>query len=165
MTPAYLAGFFDGEGSVGIYLCGTSAWHLRVQISQANTEEATRLLGSLRAEYGGSISVVNKALDRRGLLWQTSGPRAAAFLEVIRPYSILKADQIDVALAYQRNKPQQTRGPHGRILPMDTSYGQRMSLVLRSMKRQRTDIDAVMEASADLVRPVARLRPLGVVKG
>jgi tRNA-splicing ligase RtcB len=27
------------------------------------------------------------------------------------------------------------------------------------------DIDAVMAASADLVRPVVRLRPLGVVKG
>jgi tRNA-splicing ligase RtcB len=27
------------------------------------------------------------------------------------------------------------------------------------------DIDAVMEASADLIRPIARLTPLGVVKG
>jgi tRNA-splicing ligase RtcB len=27
------------------------------------------------------------------------------------------------------------------------------------------DVDAVMVASADLVRPVSRLRPLGVVKG
>lgn len=135
---AYLGGFFDGEGSIGVYESKSSgAFCLRVQISQRKTDLTEHLLNSLKERYGGSISSVNK--QRPGLLWQVSGDKAVRLLRDIRPYLYLKADEADLAVAWQSERPGVQRDERGRILartPEQVERGRRVVAVLKEAKRR-----------------------------
>lgn len=96
VTPEWLAGFFDGEGTVDIRIAKTHGgkymrFELRVQIAQRDRAP----LRLIQAEYGGSIQ------GRRCGLWVASGSTALAFLRAIFPHSVCKADQIAVGIRFQ----------------------------------------------------------------
>ena len=111
-TKAYLAGIFDGEGTVGIMRhrphAGGRNFSYVLQIQIANTDR--RIIDYLNAVLHGSGSV-KKSNERRPnqrdcYFWMCACQRAAAFLRMIRPFSVIKQDQIDVALAFAgRVKP------------------------------------------------------------
>lgn len=133
---AYLAGFFDGEGSVGVYE-SRGTFCLRVQISQRKTRLTERLLNEMVRLFGGSVSAVNK--DRPGLLWQVSGDRAAAFLRSVQPWLYLKGPQADVAIEWQAGRASVRRDERGRILPKseeETRRGREAVQLLKEMKRE-----------------------------
>jgi hypothetical protein len=52
LTAEYVAGFFDGEGNVGIYAGGGTGRTLRAQITQADSQDAYALLFEMRARWG-----------------------------------------------------------------------------------------------------------------
>ena len=115
----YIAGFFDGEGSIGIYLNGKKHGRtLRVQLTQTVTPQSTELMTALRDRWGGSLCPYNKALRRPAWNWQVSAASGYAFLLEVRPYLLLKADQADVALTWWANRALPRRGPDGRRMPM-----------------------------------------------
>lgn len=60
----YLAGFFDGEGSVGIYTNGRGLFHLRTQLTQNVGKHSTRLVDHAFAER---VSRLVKALKKTDL--------------------------------------------------------------------------------------------------
>ncbi len=88
LTKAYWAGFFDGEGSVGIYKSKTH-YQWRATISQ-NTPH-TRVLRDIRDTYGGSVS---RSKTRPIECLQLSTLKAYAFLRDILPYCTIKNKQI-----------------------------------------------------------------------
>lgn len=97
---AYFAGFFDGEGCVAIY-------PKKYVVSLTNTD--IRPLRRAEELWGGYIST-QKASTRPGALqdlwrWQIYGHSARPFLEAIRPFSKVKAEQIDVYLAVLSRVP------------------------------------------------------------
>ena len=97
---AYLAGFFDGEGCISIiHNSKTDALTLTVSISQVNPHP----LFLVQRLLGGSL---HRERDNRGfrtrVSWQTSSRMALAALEKMRPFLIVKADEADIAMAYQR---------------------------------------------------------------
>jgi hypothetical protein len=50
-----IAGFFGGEGSIGIYMNGQGRGRtLRVQITQNVTPQSTMMLTAIRERWGGS---------------------------------------------------------------------------------------------------------------
>ena len=161
MSAEYLAGFFDGEGSVGVYASGRNrSYCLRAQITQVRTLETERLLLEMANRFGGSVSTFNKRLRRDALGWQASGDNAAAFLEFILPHLLLKREQAKVAIDYQRVRPRPTRDTAtGRMLPLDHNLGREVAERLWEMKWR------VMADNANLVDPVTRLRHLAIVKG
>lgn len=97
---AYLAGFFDGEGCVSIVRNSkTNNLTLTVSISQLNPLP----LFLCQRRFGGSI---HRERGTRGfrnrVSWQTASRLAVAALKAMRPYLMVKADEADVAIAYQQ---------------------------------------------------------------
>lgn len=107
---AYAAGLFDGEGCVAIRrqfrktpagsVC--ESYTLWVQISNVHPAPIARL----RDQFGGScqISRYKKASQRDCYVWCMAGPLALIFLEAIRPWLVIKADQADIGIEFQRAK-------------------------------------------------------------
>ena len=90
---AYFAGFFDGEGCV-------AAYRRKYVVSLTNCD--VRPLVRARELWGGFISrqtVESRKFALRDLWrWQIYGQKSRAFLEAIRPFSLLKREQIDTYL-------------------------------------------------------------------
>ncbi len=110
---AYAAGFFDGEGHIALTKSNSKRVHpwgtyfyerfqLRIQISQNDP----RPLWFLHQHFGGAA--VRKSQFRRSYDqakytrydWGLAAQQAGAFLRIIRPYLIVKADEADVALTF-----------------------------------------------------------------
>ena len=98
ITPQWLAGFFDGEGCV-------SPRHPKLpsviaSISQSNLELLTAI-----SEYVGNGNIIEckrvskpRANEKRHYQIQWSCRKAAAFLEIIKPYVIVKKQQVELAI-------------------------------------------------------------------
>lgn len=107
LEAAYVAGLFDGEGTVAIY----ESWAIRrdgtrrpvwiYQVQIANT--FAPVLEAIAAQIGGAVVKKSrgKAHWRQGFVWRVCGDEAADFMAWIRPYAIVKADEIDEALKFR----------------------------------------------------------------
>lgn len=107
VTLAWVAGFFDGEGSVGLYQRpsnGPNAYRLSVRVSQKRPE----VLRLLRSMFGGSLRRSPGTPE-----WEVADRNAATFLTAIRPHLRVKANEVDVALAYHAGVKPGGRGPKG----------------------------------------------------
>ena len=101
---AYLAGFFDGEGSIGIHRVlrkyGTVGFHLRCTVSQTSVP----VLEKYRHSFGGGISQTGPRILRGNEVmcwqWYIYAARAARFLRAIEPYLFCKAPQVPIALRF-----------------------------------------------------------------
>lgn len=111
---AWLAGIFDGEGSVNLSfkpkLSTKGAWVLRLRIT--NTHRPT--IDHISSLMGfGHINVRNKHDNsRESYEWQIEAISAVKFLEIICPFCITKKRQAEVALeadGIRRYAPRQRR--------------------------------------------------------
>jgi hypothetical protein len=101
---AYLAGIFDGDGSVGML---RSRWP-DISVSQAHSDGPAPELAQFVANFGGRI--VSKKRNRSESakkfrqLWQWTCPsvNVEKFCEVIEPFSIMKRPQLAAVLAFSR---------------------------------------------------------------
>ncbi len=95
---AYFAGFFDGEGYVGLYKTSAKTMALRVIIGQKTRE----VLDTLKGFYGGSVYLVtNKKRGSSWYCWEVKSSSAQVFLEDINGYAVVKKQQVAVALEYR----------------------------------------------------------------
>ena len=102
---AYAAGFFDGEGYIGI--CGSQSRGslcLEIDVTQVDP----RPLQFLAEHFGGKIKqrvrskYTSTRNSRPSFLWRLHAKDAVMFLELIYPYLIHKRDQADLAFQFQR---------------------------------------------------------------
>jgi len=90
----YLAGFFDGEGSLGVYPVRKKYWRARIKITQNRSKHIDRLFGLWARVFGGNAyvqcggRVLNLYIERR-----TS---CMAFIKYVGPYCIGKKRQMVV---------------------------------------------------------------------
>lgn len=104
----WAAGFFDGDGSVGIYMQNkgrTYALYMSsVQVNPAPLKE-------LQALFGGPVHERPGFGKRRDYhQWVISGKNAGAALREMSPYLIGKAEEAQVAIEFQdRREPQHYR--------------------------------------------------------
>jgi hypothetical protein len=135
----YLAGFFDGEGSIGIYSNGQGHGRsLRVQLTQNCGPKVDQLFRLWAEEWGAGMSLMNRNGRRPAWNWQASGANACAFLRAIRPWLRLKADQADVAINWFELRPKIMRGVDGRILgkaEAQLQYDNSVAQRLKDMKK------------------------------
>jgi hypothetical protein len=107
---AYMAGFFDGEGYVGIAKMKKgdfSPYHqLVVTLSQKDGAVMDWIIGN----FGGSASRITKA---RIYNWRLSARKAYDFLKEIYPFLKYKKPQAEIAMRYQERLMKQNR-PWGR---------------------------------------------------
>jgi hypothetical protein len=119
-SDAYAAGLFDGEGHIAIVFSKGSGegkdkyprFFLQVSMSQ-NSKEAVEWLSE---NYGGSIRFVKgkRSYDRgtyQRWNWSLSTNQAALFLKTIFPYTLIKSDEIKIAIEFQETMdPTRGRG-------------------------------------------------------
>ena len=87
---AYFAGFFDGEGSLGIYPNNVGGYGLRVSVGQKLLTQLERL----QSVYGGGISKKDCSV------WTVCGLNAYNFVTDIYPWVQEKRDQVELAIEY-----------------------------------------------------------------
>lgn len=165
ITREYIAGFFDGEGSIGIYHRKNTGFHLRIQLTQNRDIVSKELFRVLVDVYGGNLSEQKTLSGGIKYNWQLNADKAVYFLEEIEPFLILKKTQAQIAIAWQKQRPEIIRGEHGRIMcktPRNLDLDLRVSNIMKLLKK---DIDIVMENQNDLVKILVELKPLAVIKG
>lgn len=99
---AYLAGFLDGEGYIGID-SNPSRYTYRVHVEVTNTERW--ILEWYKLAFGGFI-VCQKDSDSKHkdcYRWHGYGRNAKEILETLLPYLKLKKWQSELALQYLKN--------------------------------------------------------------
>lgn len=147
----YLAGFIDGEGSIAIGLNQSPAtkkhpkrrrWYLRMSCHQLNPDP----LHLLKDQFGGSIRQHGYSKDKLGkrrlFEWVTTAEEAAKAIETLRPYLIVKADEADLAIAFQ-NTVRNRAIPGWRPPLTQEEQDQRQSyyLAMRELKQRKYGID------------------------
>lgn len=98
MDLRYLAGLFDGEGSIGIYRQKATGY--RKTAGLTNTYKP--ILEVILQEFGGGLYPQRAATRLHKATWGweiQNGPDIRIFLEKLRPFLIIKAEQADVMLA------------------------------------------------------------------
>lgn len=92
---AYFAGFFDGEGYVGLYSNTKTSEAIRVIIGQGKPD----VLYELQENYGGSVYPRHdKRSGREHFAWEVRARKAEHFLKDIRPYVRIKKQQVELSL-------------------------------------------------------------------
>lgn len=94
---AYFAGFFDGEGCVGIKKPSTrrTSHSPYVTVSQVRPE----VLLQLKATFGGGIHFASKCGKNGIWCWQMAGSkRVLEFLRQIEPYLVVKKAEAQVVM-------------------------------------------------------------------
>ena len=100
---AWAAGFFDGEGCVGVYH-NQGRYVLSVSVSQGRREPLEILL----AMFGGSIQRDYRPGGYNGkgtYSWRISGNKAAKALKAMLPFLVVKLAQAEVALEFFEINP------------------------------------------------------------
>ena len=107
---AYIAGFFDGEGSITISnrvasSCRSLSPNHTVTVSVGNTDPT--VVSILHKEFGGSLSFAKAKRENHKDIyqWQISARGACVFLSAIRPFLKMKHKQADIAINFQESKP------------------------------------------------------------
>lgn len=95
---AYLAGLFDGEGTIGYY-----NYRDRHEATAMITNTDPRIMNWILDKIGyGNVCTISNAYHRRKHAishWRiTNKPRMVDFLEAITPYLIIKRDQAELLL-------------------------------------------------------------------
>jgi hypothetical protein len=112
-TPVFLAwcaGFFDGEGCVLVEMSKSprSIGGQRFRLHATVTQTSLPCLHKFQEEFGGSI-VTSEYTTPRGRRWSVQyrwsvrDADAIAFLSAIHPYTVVKHDEISVAIQYPLN--------------------------------------------------------------
>lgn len=119
MDDRYVAGLFDGEGYIRI-----SKWkkpnstHIRYQLFGGIGMTHRPIIEALHAEYGGTLHQnrhdLRKSVNRIQFTWTFASQQGATFLRRILPYSVVKREEIELALQLQAHIDDNHYLPAGR---------------------------------------------------
>lgn len=136
---AYLAGLFDGEGCVGYYKRGS---HKGVPYHSASVHICmtdSRPVKWVMEKVGhGNISFSIKSGNRHNVYsWQLSHQsHVREFLLAIRPYLLLKADQVDLLFGLWTIEDELPKG-HYSVSPSVVSRREELFLKMKQIKTVR----------------------------
>jgi hypothetical protein len=93
----YLAGFFDGEGTISVLPHSMNKNSIIVMVSACQVDPRPIML--LKELFGGSVMHVHNGENCK-MIWKWSVCHKAAetFLKVITPYLIVKKEKAEIAL-------------------------------------------------------------------
>lgn len=168
ITLQYIAGFFDGEGSIGIYYRQRTKdrFHLRTQLTNNKNKKAQKLMTYLMDKFGGNLSEQVTLSGNIKYNWQLNSDKAVYFLKKIESYLILKKDQATIAINWQEQRPKPIRDNRGRIQVKrrrTVDFDVKVSRLAKALKQE--DINTVIENQKDLIEVATELLPLAAIKG
>jgi hypothetical protein len=104
---AWAAGFFDGEGCVIIELSSSpkSSRGQRTSLHATVTQTSIPCLQKYVDRFGGSIKTSQHTCPNSSrwavqYTWSVRNEKAIKFLQEIQPYTVVKKEQIEVAVKY-----------------------------------------------------------------
>lgn len=126
MDVAWAAGFFDGEGYVGVVLRGS------VSIVVAQTTRVP--LDELARHFGGHVvsRPIYNPRHQPQWEWRVKGPRALSFLRMVRPHLRVKGAIADVGMVALSRL--QKRGQ--RITPVELVIRHALYLEAKALNRR-----------------------------
>ena len=120
----YVAGLFDGEGYIRINRWQTpNSIHIRYNLFGGINMTYKPVIQQLHQQFEGHFAQNRrscyKPTHRTLYTWMISSRRCAEFIRQIRPYLIVKADEVDLALEFQDsiNRWRHKLGHRGSIPP------------------------------------------------
>lgn len=112
---AWAAGFFDGEGHVGIHRSrvrrndGQATYSLQLSLAQIDR----RLAARFQSVMGGQLRryAITQSGNRAPFktVWYAWGQEASRVLVAMLPYLVGKREQAEIAIAFQRTKKSNER--------------------------------------------------------
>ena len=101
-SPAYWAGFFDGDGYLGV-----TPIDGRHYVMLSIAQKTPAVLHLLQQYAGGGVNQYSNGY----WCWNVTGEKAVNFLRSLHPHSKMKRPQMEIALAYHDDRS----GVHGKI--------------------------------------------------
>lgn len=103
----WLAGFFDGEGSIGIYARNydrtkTKKYYVLVVSIAQSGNIGEQIISELEFRYGGSSYCQEKDGIKPQWKWNISADKASKFLENIMPYLVIKKYEAELGIRFQQ---------------------------------------------------------------
>jgi len=150
---AWMAGFFDGEGTVIVERSKSPACTHGYQTSLhvAVTQTSTPCLEIFKSHFGGSI-ITSRSTTPNGRRWAVQhrwvvrNEAALAFLRTIAPYVVVKRDQVAAAAQYPMYDANGRKyGSRKSPLP-DAVFSARLAL-REALKRMRAESKEMAEAA------------------
>jgi len=150
---AWVAGFFDGEGSVIVEYSkspeSNRGW--RTSLHATLTQTSLPCLELVQSKLGGTIKVSdNRTADTRRwavqYTWSVRNQNAIEFLQKIAPYSVVKKEQIKLALTYPMFD---SRGK---------KYGNKSNPIPDHVWQKRMDIKEGLKAIRASMKTAAKVR-------
>lgn len=92
---AHAAGFFDGEGCISLAISKTGTAHIRTSVANTNKE----VIEYLQTQFGGRFfNRPNKKQSKckDSFTWVLYGKDCIRFLKLIKPWIIIKREQISL---------------------------------------------------------------------
>ena len=120
MNHNYIAGLFDGEGSVTIIKSTRADCRvIQLQVYINLTLRERFLIEQLQEGFGGSIHLVKNRSPKHAAYWRWTivGENAATFATTIAPLAHLKRRQLELVMEFQAAK--RSTGNRPRTTPVD----------------------------------------------
>lgn len=141
----YAAGFFDGEGSIGIYQqCkreGSINTTMCLRLSMTNTHRG--VVEWFYKTFHGTMRVRKWSPNtRRVWIWGINTRQAGHMLKALLPYLIVKRDEAIVALEFQalvsvtRSRPRPNHRGLPRLSPEELAYRCELADRLKALKKR-----------------------------
>ena len=140
IEKAYIAGFFDGEGTIGIAAVTRrpngitkNGYRLYIVIGQVDGD----FLHWLKAKYKGYLLLRPRRENHQPIWqWRLENRLARIFLTDIQPYLRLKAQQCALGLAFQQTKGlRKNRGVTG-FTPEEWAFEEEVYTKMRELNHK-----------------------------
>jgi hypothetical protein len=141
MNLSYIAGFFDGEGSVTIQKQkyksrNRNGLQLFLYIKISNIDKD--ILEKIRAFFGTGYVCSNgrpKKNQRKSWQWQASATNALLVLKKLRPFMILKTRQVDLAIQFQERLNCHKHRPSRIVSIEELSYRKKIKAEISALNK------------------------------
>jgi len=142
LLKAYLAGFFDGEGS--IFILRQKRKKLRDRITYSTKVEVSNTvkepLELLHSNYSGTIYTHIRQSEKRKpiYIWSLSNRKAYQFLKDIKPYLIIKKAQAQIGIELQERVAKSHIGIW--LTPEEREKREQLRLKLKALTKRGIEI-------------------------
>jgi hypothetical protein len=102
---AYMAGFFDGEGSINIIKRNRGNWTPEYTLSVAMGQKDGKTLDWVKDNFGGNVYVIKRD---GSFFWLCGNVKAITFLKQLLPYLQYKKSQAELAIKFHEEREPRT---------------------------------------------------------
>jgi len=136
ISLSYLAGFFDGEGSISILRRKKGNWNVShfVRVSIGQKDGAT--LDWVKDNFGGNVYLVKRDSS---FIWAISDYKGYEFLKILTPFLRYKKPQAELAIKFYEERimdsRRMTKHKHTSITQKELALREEMFLEMKLLKK------------------------------